>query len=213
MDTPRVRSSAALRSTVSVIAGAVVAVVTTPLLGFAAGLLAGWAALAVTATVWLVLVIWPMDAAQTRAHAGSEDPGRPVARIVAVAGSLASLGAVGIVLVQTRDSSTVESAFLAGIAVVSVAASWTLIQVDYTLRVARIYYTAPTGGIDFNQSEDPMYTDFAYFALGVGMAYQVSDTGVQTNQIRRLVIAQALLAYLFGTVIIGTVVNLVIDLG
>ena len=36
---------------------------------------------------------------------------------------------------------------------------------------------------------------------------------VRTNEIRRIVIAQTLLAYLFGAVIIGTVINLVIDLG
>jgi Predicted membrane protein len=41
----------------------------------------------------------------------------------------------------------------------------------------------------------------------------VSDTNVRTNQIRRIVIGQSLLAYLFGAVIIGTVVNLVLDLG
>ena len=212
MDSRGVRSNVVARVTVAVLAGVATGVAVTPFLGLAAGLLAGWAALAVTASVWIVLIIWPMDAARTRANAIAEDPGRPVARIVSVVGSLASLGAVGIVLIQTSDTTEVESYLLAGIAVVSVAASWTFIQVDYTLRVARIYYADPTGGIDFNQREDPMYTDFAYFALGVGMGYQVGDTNVQTNQIRRLVIAQALLAYLFGTVIIGTVVNLVIDL-
>ena len=96
---------------------------------------------------------------------------------------------------------------------VSVAASWALIQTDYMLRVADVYYGDPVGGIDFNQSEDPSYTDFVYFSLGVGMGYQVGDSAVRTNEIRRLIIAQSLLAYLFGTVIIGTVVNLVINLG
>ena len=45
------------------------------------------------------------------------------------------------------------------------------------------------------------------------MGYQVGDTSVRSNEIRRLVIPQALLAYMFGAVIIGTVVNLVLDLG
>ena len=46
-----------------------------------------------------------------------------------------------------------------------------------------------------------------------GHVYEVGDSAVRTNPIRRIVIAQSLLAYLFGAVIIGTVVNLVIDLG
>lgn len=202
-----------MRASVSIAAGVAVLIAVTPFLGFAAGLVAGWAALALTATIWMGVIVWPMDAAATRSHAGAEDPGRSVAALVAVIGSVASLGAVGIVLIETGDRSEFESYLLAAIAVVSVAASWTLIQTDYMLRIARIYYSTPVGGIDFNQDDDPQYTDFAYFSLGVGMGYQVSDTNVRTNQIRRLVIGQALLAYLFGAVIIGTVVNLVLDLG
>ena len=84
---------------------------------------------------------------------------------------------------------------------------------DYMLRYAHLYYTEPIGGIAFNQREDPMYTDFAYFSVGLGMTYQVADTNVSQNVIRRTVIAQTLLAYLFGAVILATVINLVAGLG
>ncbi|MET2009945.1 DUF1345 domain-containing protein [Microbacterium chocolatum] len=202
-----------LRLSTAALIGVVTAVVLAPVLGIAAALLAGWAALATTAVVWVVLVVWPMDAAATRAHATTEDPGRSVARVAALVGSVASLGAVAVVLVQTDRAGEVISWILAAIALLSVAASWLLIQVDYMLRVAHLYYSDPIGGIDFNQSDDPEYSDFAYFSLGVGMGYQVGDTSVRSNEIRRLVIPQALLAYMFGAVIIGTVVNLVLDLG
>jgi len=193
--------------------GVALGLIVGPLLGWAAALLAGWSGFAVTSVVWIAVLIWPMDAAQTRIHARREDPGRSLSRLVALVGSVASLGAVTIVLIQTQSTSELESYLLAAIAVVSVAASWALIQVDYMLRVANMYYGDPVGGIDFNQHEEPSYTDFAYFSLGIGMGYQVGDSAVRTNEIRRLVIAQSLLAYLFGAVIIGTVVNLVIDLG
>lgn len=154
-----------------------------------------------------------MDASQTRAHARLEDPGRRVARVVAVLGSVASLGAVVVVLFQTRGVDRVTGFVLAGIAVVAVAASWALIQIDYTLRYARLYYGVPGGGIDFNQSDDPAYSDFLYFSLGLGMTYQVADTDVTRGSIRRVVIAQTLLAYVFGAVILATVINLVTSLG
>jgi len=201
------------RSLVALGIGVALVLIVGPLLGWAAALLAGWSAFAVTSVLWVALVIWPMDAAQTRVHARREDPGRSLSRLAALIGSIASLGAVTIVLIQTQNTSELESYLLAGIAVVSVAASWALIQTDYMLRVANMYYGDPIGGIDFNQQEDPCYTDFVYFSLGVGMGYQVGDSAVRTNEIRRLIIAQSLLAYLFGAVIIGTVVNLVIDLG
>ncbi|MET0673807.1 MAG: DUF1345 domain-containing protein [Microbacterium pygmaeum] len=209
----RVRGTVVVRGVVALLVGLAIGAAITPFLGFAAGLLAGWAALSLTNVAWVLLMVWGMDAAQTRDHARSEDPGRAVARVIAVVGSVVSLAAVAVVLLQTRGASELESFLLAGIAVVSVAGSWALIQVDYMLRVAAVYYADPVGGIDFNQDEEPMYTDFAYFSVGLGMTYQVSDTDVRTNAIRRIVIAQTLLAYLFGAVILATVINLVTGLG
>ncbi|MGZ8805035.1 MAG: DUF1345 domain-containing protein [Microbacterium sp.] len=208
-----VRIAALTRSAVAAAVGVAAGVAAAPFLGLAAALLAGWGGFAVTSVTWVSILIWPMDAADTRAHATGEDPGRSLSRLVALIGSGASLGAVTVVLIQTQNASEFESYILATIAVGSVAASWALIQADYMLRVAHIYYADPVGGIDFNQDDDPSYTDFAYFSLGVGMGYQVGDSAVRTNEIRRLVIAQSLLAYLFGAVIIGTVVNLGIDRG
>ena len=149
-------SSGARRSeltllTAAIVAGIVVGAGITPFLGIAAGLVAGWAALGLVSVIWTVANIWPMDALQTRTHATAEDPGRAMARLVSViGGSIASLGAVAIVLVQTGAMSELRSYVLAAIAVVNVAASWALIQINYTLRIAGIYYSEPQGGIDFN---------------------------------------------------------------
>jgi uncharacterized membrane protein len=210
---PRRRFPLAIRGAVALAAGVGVAVGVTVVLGIAPGLLAGWTVFAGVLVIWSLALVWPMDAATTRAHATEEDPGRELSRIVSIAGSLASLGAVAVVLLQTRGAPLPVSLTLAAIAVLAVAASWALVQIDYTLRYARVYYRDPVGGIDFNQDEPPMYTDFAYFALGLGMTYQVADTNVRTNEIRRMVIAQTLLAYLFGAVILATVINLVTGLG
>ena len=208
-----VHTTVLMRVVVSVAVGAVVGVVVGVVLDVWAGVLAGWGAVAMTSIVWILAIVWRMNAADTKAHARSEDPGRPLARIIAVVGSCASLVAVGIVLLQTGRMSPPGSYILALIAVLAVAASWALIQVDYMLRIAAEYYSDPVGGIDFNQAEDPMYSDFAYFAFGLGMTYQVADTNVQTNRMRRLVLGQTLLAYLFGAVILATVINLVTGLG
>ena len=85
------------------------------------------------------------------------------------------------------------------------------------LRYAHRFYsrreTGLNGGIDFNQDDDPMYSDFGYFSVGLGMTYQVSDTNLSANEIRRIVVAQTLVAYLFGAVILASVVNLVAGLG
>ena len=41
------------------------------------------------------------------------------------------------------------------------------------------------------------------------MTFQVSDTDLTTETIRRLALRHALLSYLFGAVIIGLVINVV----
>lgn len=182
-------------------------------LGIPAALLAGWAALALVSSGWVLIEVWGMRADSTRAHATVEDPGRRIARLVATAGSVASLGAVFVVAVQAQRTHGAESYVLAGIAVLSVVTSWMLIQTDYMLHYARIYYQQGGSGINFNQTEPPEYTDFAYFSVGLGMTYQVADTSVTSNAVRRIVIAQTLLGYLFGAGIIATVINLITNLG
>lgn len=202
-----------LRWIVSALCGLAVGAAVSPLLGFAAAFLAGWASLALVTSVWVLIEVWTMDAAATQAHAMVEDPGRKLARLVAIAGSVASLAAVLVVAVQAQRTHGAESYVLAGIAVLSVVSSWLLIQTNYMLHYARIYYQAGGLGIDFNQREAPEYTDFAYFSVGLGMTYQVADTSVTTNSIRRVVIAQTMLGYLFGAGIIATVINLITNLG
>lgn len=198
--------------------GAAVAALAMPWIGIPAGLLAGWGALALVSIVWTLLVVWPMDATQTRDHATAEDPGRAIARGIATMGSVASLAAVVVVVVEARAAQGASAFVLAGIAMLSVVSSWALIQVDYVLRYAHVYYQddgsgSPARGIDFNQREDPQYVDFAYFSVGLGMTYQVADTNVTRTEVRRIVIAQTLLGYLFGAGILATVINLIAGLG
>ena len=210
---PPVRHKALMRSALSLVAGVVIGIPVGIFLGVAAGLLSGWAVLALANVTWVLILVWNMEASQTRAHAIADDPGRVTARFIATVGSVASLGAVVVIIIEARHAPPVLSFVLAGISVVSVAASWALIQVDYMLRYARIFYAEPVGGISFNQEEDPTYSDFAYFSVGLGMTYQVADTNVRSNEIRRIVIAQTLLAYMFGAVILATLINLVTGLG
>ena len=210
------RSRVAVRGPVSIIVGVAAGVIALPVVGLLTALLAGWAALAIVNVAWLLVALWPMDAVQTRAHATTEDPGRTLARTIALTGSLVSLVAVVAVLIHSRDDSR-TAALTAGVAILAVASSWALIQVDYMLRYAHRFYsrreTGLNGGIDFNQDDDPMYSDFGYFSVGLGMTYQVSDTNLSANEIRRIVVAQTLVAYLFGAVILASVVNLVAGLG
>lgn len=202
------------RLIVGALVGIGVALLTGPWLGLWAGVLAGWAAAAVTVVTWILLVTWPMDGDATRDHATQEDPGRRVARLVSTLGALASLGGVVVVLMERPSSGTgARSVWIAVIVLLAVVSSWFLIQVDSMLRTARMYYTDPVGGIEFHQTEPPAYTDFAYVSFGLGLTYQVADTDVQRTEFRRAFLIQSLLGYLFGAVILATIINLIASLG
>lgn len=207
------RALVRLRFLVSIAAGAAVAVAVAAPLGIAASILSGWGLFALVNVFWVLMLVWSMDAAATKSHATIEAPGRRVARLITIIGSLMSLGAVLVVVIEARQAPGTDEFVLAGIAVVSVAASWMFIQIEYMLRYAQMYYGEPGGGISFNQHEDPEYTDFLYVAVGLGMTYQVADTDVTNNPVRRVVIGQTLLGYLFGAVILATIINLVTGLG
>jgi uncharacterized membrane protein len=96
--------------------------------------------------------------------------------------------------------------------VLSVVISWAVVHTTYMLRYAKLYYTDPPGGIDFNSGDPPRFLDFAYLAFTIGMTFQVSDTPLRTSEIRANAFRHALLSYLFGTVIIAITINLVASL-
>jgi uncharacterized membrane protein len=94
-----------------------------------------------------------------------------------------------------------------------IAASWLVLNTVYTLRYARLYYTDPRGGVDFNQEgDDPTFPDFAYLAFTIGMCFQVSDTSLRKTAIRATALRHGLTAFVFDAVIIAVTVNVVAGL-
>jgi uncharacterized membrane protein len=172
---------------------------------------AGWLTAAAVYLAWNWAVIAPMDAEQTAAHATREDPSLAASDLLILAGCVASLAAVALVLVNAGGGHVQDISAL--MAMATVAASWGVTHTVYTLRYAQVYYAGPVGGIDFNQHDRPRYADFAYLAFTIGMTYQVSDTSLLTPQIRAIAFRHALLSFLLGAVVLATIVNLVASLG
>lgn len=170
--------------------------------------IAGWAAACVVYLIWIWSTIGTMDARETEEHAFREDPTRTVSDVLLILASLASVLVVIYVLVLSNGAAGVERDVLSGIAVLSVVLSWCLVHTLYTLRYAVVYYSGTRGGVSFNQDELPRYADFAYLAFTIGMTFQVSDTNLTSSDIRMTALRHALLAYLFGSVILASLVNL-----
>jgi len=152
------------------------------------------------------------DAPATRRKVAGRDGDAAWYDVVVIVVGIASLAGVGVLLIggSSKGAAQVIDAL---IGLVAVAVGWLCVHTVYVLRYARLYYATHNPPIDFNQKEDPTFSDFAYFSFGLGMAYQVSDTNLRTSEIRRVVLGHTVLAYVYGTIVIAASINLVAGIG
>jgi uncharacterized membrane protein len=208
------RDPSALRrfSTVMVF-GVIAALVAAEFAPWQFAVLVGWDATALTYDAWVWVSVSRFSPSETETLATREDTGRVSTSLLLLSASVASLVGVGFDLVKANQAHDGGRVALTVIAVLTVAASWSLVQTVFALRYAHEFYTKPIGGIDFKTDGLlPDYQDFAYVAFTIGMTFQVSDTDIQSRRTRRTVLRHALLAYLFGAVILAVVVNVIASL-
>ncbi|NHN57049.1 DUF1345 domain-containing protein [Calidifontibacter sp. DB0510] len=176
----------------------------------------GLAGFVLATLVFCLPLLWWMvhlDATETREKITGLDPTRTEIDVVVLVVSFVALGAIGLMLAQSKaKSASIGATSEALLAVISVAGAWLMLHTTYALRYAKQWFNAQPGCIDFNTDDPPMMSDFAYLSFTLGMTYQVSDTNLKTPAVRRLVLQHTLLAYLFGTVIIASTINLVVGL-
>lgn len=199
------------RLSISLAAGAVVALAVA-VLGFPELFpLVGWVVAVGVVLVWVWRISWRQGPEGTERLAEEESRSRSTDGAVLIA-ALASLGAVAAALVRSSDSQDALAAALAIVSVLTAILSWGLVNTVFALKYARMYYLED-GGIDFKQSDPPAYSDFAYMAFTLGMSFAVSETEPASRRVRKTALGHALLSYLFGTVILAVAVNLVTGLG
>ncbi|MHB1172622.1 MAG: DUF1345 domain-containing protein [Lacisediminihabitans sp.] len=212
------RRNASTRLVVMLSAGVIAAVVTGVSWRWEYAPTVGWAVAALLYSTWIWIIILRLDATETARLASREDPTRGVSDLLVVLLSVASLFAVGFVLVQAGHAHGATKGILAGLALGSVALSWTLLHTLFTLHYARVYYSDGSGvggggrAINFNQDDPPRYTDFAYVSFTVGMTFQVSDTNLTTPRMRATALQHGLLSFVFGSTILATTINLIAGL-
>ena len=174
----------------------------------------GWIVAAGIYLVWTWWIVMPMDAVKTEAHVRQrhEDGTPALSHVVVLIASVAGLAGVGYLLAATDGGQRHVGEALIGI--LSVVASWFAIHTTFALRYAQLYYIgSDLKAIEFHQGEyRPNYRDFAYLAFTVGMTYQVSDTDLASRQMRGSVLAQALVSFLLGAVVLASTINLVLEL-
>ena len=206
------RSPAGTRVTWALLGGAVAGAVASLLTPLSASILLGWDVAVLIYLAWTWGAVQGLDPEVTAQLAKREDPSTPVADLVVIGAGTAMLAAVGFALAKAGEATGGMKAFLVTLGLVSVVLSWAVVHTVFALKYARAYYSEPAGGIEFNEDEPPNYIDFGYYAFTIGMTFQVADTNITSRAVRRTTLHHALLSYLFGSVLLGLVINVVATL-
>ena len=195
------------RLLVAVACGIAVAGLVAVVLDPAYSLLLGWSAIALVYCLITWMSVGGMTPSETANHATREVPGGWSVHLLLICAALASLAGIAILILKPPTSRLAA----AGVSLLVIVASWTTVQTLHALRYAREYYRSD-GGVDFHTTQPPCYTDFAYMAFTVGMSFAISDTDLTTTSMRRIALWHAMLAYLFGTVFVAALVNILASL-
>jgi uncharacterized membrane protein len=201
------------RVLVAAATGAVVAFVVAWFAPWQLTILVGWDVVAVSTVGAVWIAIGRFTPEETRAFAQREDSTRAQTHFLLLGAALVSLVGVVLAFLKANQGNHENEIWLEGTGVATIASSWLLVHTVFMLRYAHLYYTPPTGGIDFKmRPEEPDYKDFAYTAFTIGMTFQVSDTDITSREMRRQVLRHALVSFLFGAVILATTVNVIAGL-
>ncbi|HEV6965371.1 DUF1345 domain-containing protein [Roseateles sp.] len=177
-------------------------------------LLLGWN---LVVWIYLPLALWMMlgraGSVDVRSRAQRLNEGVPVMLALAVLGALASLAAITLELQAARHEHHDWHLLLA---LTTVAGSWLLLPVEFGIAYASLYHGdgKASHGLEFPGSEEgpPDYADFLYFSMTVAATSQTSDVAVSTRGMRRLVLVQSLLAFVFNTGVLALSINILAGL-
>lgn len=134
-----------------------------------------------------------------------------VLAIISIAATL-SLAAIVFELATVRNAPLGMRLWHYTLTALTVFGSWCLVAIVFTFHYARGYYKAvPEGrGLQFpdEAQQQPDYWDFLYFSFTIAVASQTSDVIVKNREMRKTVLAQSILSFIFNAAILGLSINI-----
>lgn len=173
--------------------------------------LIGWN---VTVWLYLLIIIYPMNRAdhhRVREVAARQDESAALVLSTMTIGIALTMAAVISELAGAGKGGDGAQALPYIITAVTVTGSWLLLGVLYCFHYAHTFYNSASDqpGLKFPDNEkEPNYWDFLYFSFTISVAVQTSDVAVMSRTMRKLVLSQSVICYLFNLVIVGLAINI-----
>ena len=164
----------------------------------------------VAALTFLVSCLWLFDQQihDMRKVAKENDANRGVLLILTFVLTLVILAAVASELDKSGRLEPTDK----GLVAVSLVLIWLFANAVYTLHYCHLYYSSDDGGTDaaglvFPGTDQPLMSDFVYFAYTLGVAVQTSDVQVTSYHIRKVVTAHCVAGFFFNLGVLALSIN------
>jgi uncharacterized membrane protein len=170
--------------------------------------------------VWLYLVtmgymMWRADHEDVQRVAARQDERSGVILATLSVAALASLAAIVSQLSALKDMGLEQRAGHYVLVVATLAGSWLLLGTLFCVHYGHAYYNDDGGQPPLafpDQGVQPDYWDFLYFSFTIAVAAQTSDVAVRSREVRRAVLAQSVLSFLFNLAVLGLSINIAASL-
>ena len=178
---------------------------------------AGWA----EALVWgfdvaaflFIVSLYPLSrdhtAEEMRRHSAANDANRAMVLAITALVMLAVMAAIASDLRPAQQGNLIAVFKL----VATLSLAWFFTTLVFTLHYAHNFYReaegkrGDRGGVNFAETPEPDYWDFAYLSFTAGMTFQVSDVVITCGHLRRVMILQSLLSFVFNIGVIAFIIN------
>ena len=164
------------------------------------------------AALFLVLMyMWMnrLSAERIRSHYADEDEPAQFILVIVICAAFLSIVAIVEPLATLKSVTGPERLAHIALAAITLLNSWLVVPVIFTVHYADIFYSTAESQrpLQFPATPDPDFWDFAYFSFTIAAACQTSDVSTTNSGIRRVVIAQTLVSFVFNLAILGFAIN------
>ncbi len=131
--------------------------------------------------------------------AGGGGPGWPVAI------ALVAFVTIITALLSRGHATNLVLALAAG----TVVTCWMVITFSFALQYAR--RDIEQGGLKFPGSQEPVFADYNYLAIGCSATFGTTDTTIVSTSMRRLVSVHSVLGLLLNTVVVAVLLSIIVS--